>query len=182
MALPDTSYYLLQGRLFVSWLIHRITCYKGGYLFLAWYIVLLVTREVICFLPDTSYYLLQGRLFVSWLIHRITCYKGGYLFLGWYIVLLVTREVICFLADTSYYLLQGRLFVSWLIHRINCYKGGYLFLGCLTSQQHAVYLRDGSAQTSLRSATLRHNLQTKLSISPSHNILTMGRPVPALTL
>ena len=30
-----------------------------------------------------------------------------------------------------------------------------LFVGCLTSQQHIVYLRDGSAQTILRDATLR---------------------------
>ena len=45
-----------------------------------------------------------------------------------------------------------------------------------------VYLRDGSAQTSLRAATLRYKLQIKLSISPSHSILTPGRPVPVLTL
>ena len=45
-----------------------------------------------------------------------------------------------------------------------------------------VYLRDGSAQTILRAATLRQKLQIQLSISPSHSILTPGRPVPALTL
>ena len=45
-----------------------------------------------------------------------------------------------------------------------------------------VYLRDGSAQTILRAATLRQKLQIKLSTSPSHSILTPGRPVPALTL
>ena len=45
-----------------------------------------------------------------------------------------------------------------------------------------VYLRDESAQTILRAATLRQKLQIKLSISPSHSILTPGRPVPALTL
>ena len=56
-----------------------------------------------------------------------------------------------------------------------------LFVGFLTSQQH-VYLRDGSAQTILRAATLRKKLQMKLSTSPSHSILTPGRPVPALTL
>ena len=34
--------------------------------------------------------------------------------------------------------------------------GCCLFVGCLTPQQQAiVYLRDGSAQTSLRAATLR---------------------------
>ena len=45
-----------------------------------------------------------------------------------------------------------------------------------------VYLRDGSAHTILRAATLRQKLQIKLSISPSHSILTPGRPVPVLTL
>ena len=38
-----------------------------------------------------------------------------------------------------------------------------------------VYLTNGSAQTSLRAATLRQKLQTTLSTSP-------GRPVPALNL
>ena len=37
------------------------------------------------------------------------------------------------------------------------------------------YLRDGSAQTILRAATLRWKLQIKLSTSPSHCILTPGR-------
>ena len=45
-----------------------------------------------------------------------------------------------------------------------------------------VYLRDGSAQTILRAATLRKKLQIQLSTSPSHSILTPDRPVPALTL
>ena len=45
-----------------------------------------------------------------------------------------------------------------------------------------VYLRDGSAQTIVRAATLKQKLQIKLSTSPSHSILTPGRPVPALTL
>ena len=44
-----------------------------------------------------------------------------------------------------------------------------------------MYLRDGSAQTILRAATLRQKLQIKLSTSPSHSILTPGRPVPVLT-
>ena len=44
-----------------------------------------------------------------------------------------------------------------------------------------MYLRDGSAQTILRADTLRQILQIKLSSSPSHSILTPGRPVPALT-
>ena len=45
-----------------------------------------------------------------------------------------------------------------------------------------VYLRDGSAQTGLRTATLRWKLQIKLPISPIHGILTPDQPVPALTL
>ena len=45
-----------------------------------------------------------------------------------------------------------------------------------------VYLKDRSAQTIVYAATPRQKLQTKLSISPSYNILTPGQPVPALTL
>ena len=45
-----------------------------------------------------------------------------------------------------------------------------------------VYLRDGSAQTSLRATTLRQKLQIKRFTLPSHNMLTPGQPVPALTL
>ena len=45
-----------------------------------------------------------------------------------------------------------------------------------------VYLRDGPAQTILRAATLRKKWRIQLSTSPSHSILTPGRPVPALTL
>ena len=45
-----------------------------------------------------------------------------------------------------------------------------------------VHLKGGSAQTSVRAATLRQKLQIKLSVSPSHSILTPGQPVPALTL
>ena len=45
-----------------------------------------------------------------------------------------------------------------------------------------VYLGNGSARTILRVATLRQKLQIKLSISPSHSILTPGQPVPALAL
>ena len=44
-----------------------------------------------------------------------------------------------------------------------------------------VYRRDRYAQTILHAATLRQKLQTKLSTSPSHSILTPGQPVPALT-
>ena len=45
-----------------------------------------------------------------------------------------------------------------------------------------MYLRDGSAQTIVRAATLRYKLLIQLSTSPSHSILTPGRPVAALTL
>ena len=41
-----------------------------------------------------------------------------------------------------------------------------------------VYLRDGYAQTILRAATLRQKLQAKLSISPSHSMLTPDQPDP----
>ena len=41
-------------------------------------------------------------------------------------------------------------------------------VGCLTSQQQLVYLTDGSAQRSLRAATLRQKLQLKLSTSLIH--------------
>ena len=45
-----------------------------------------------------------------------------------------------------------------------------------------LYLRDRSALTIVRAATLRQKLRIKLSTSPSHNILTPDRPVPVLTL
>ena len=45
-----------------------------------------------------------------------------------------------------------------------------------------VYPRDGSAQTTVLTATLRQKLHIQLSISPGHSILTPGQPVPALTL
>ena len=45
-----------------------------------------------------------------------------------------------------------------------------------------VYLRDGSALTSLHAATLRQQLEIKLSTSTGHSILTPNQPVPTLTL
>ena len=60
------------------------------------------------------------------------------------------------------------LFVCWLV-------------ACRPSNM-LVYPSNGSAQTILRAATLTWKLQIKLSTSPSHSILTPGRPVPALTL
>ena len=52
-----------------------------------------------------------------------------------------------------------------------------LFVGCLRSQQHAS-VSQGRICTILCAATLRQKLQIKLSTSPSHSILTQGRPVP----
>ena len=54
-------------------------------------------------------------------------------------------------------------------------------LACLTSQQHAS-VSQGRIRSILRAATLRYKLQTTLSTSPRHSLLTQGRPVPALTL
>ena len=68
---------------------------------------------------------------------------------------------------------------------VRCTANRSLFVGWLLALRPSnmlVYLRDGSAQTILRAATLRRKLQIKLSTSPSHSILTTGRPVPALTL
>ena len=45
-----------------------------------------------------------------------------------------------------------------------------------------VYIRDGSAQKVVRTATLRSKVQIKLSIKPSRSIPTPSQPVPALTL
>ena len=57
------------------------------------------------------------------------------------------------------------------------------FLGSLTFPATcSVDLRDGSAQTTVRAATLGQKFQIKLAISPSHSILTQGQPVTALTL
>ena len=62
-------------------------------------------------------------------------------------------------------------------------RGGFVcWLVAYRPSNMRVYLRDRSAQTILRAATLRQKLQIQLSISPSHSILTPGRPVPVLTL
>ena len=45
-----------------------------------------------------------------------------------------------------------------------------------------LYLRDGSDQTSLRTAALRYKLKVKHFTSPSGSILTRGQPVSARTL
>ena len=56
-----------------------------------------------------------------------------------------------------------------------------LLLVGLTSQQQAS-VSQGRICTILRAATLRQKLRIKLSMSPSHSILTLGRPVPALAV
>ena len=56
-----------------------------------------------------------------------------------------------------------------------------LFVGCLTSHQHAGVSQGQTAQTIVHAATLRYKVQIKLTISPSHSMLTPGQPVPLLT-
>ena len=114
----------------------------------------------------------------------------GVVLLAIVIVFLCTHVcLVCFLTDTW--------FVSWLVDRLTpqqhataartdevsytCLRRRLLLVVQRPSNMR-VYLRDGSAQTILRVATLSQKLQTKLSISPGHSILTPGLPVPALTL
>ena len=57
-----------------------------------------------------------------------------------------------------------------------------LIASCFSPSNMLVYPRDGSAQTIVgqRAGTLWQKLQIKLSIAPSHSILTLGQPIPAL--
>ena len=48
--------------------------------------------------------------------------------------------------------------------------------------EEKVFVGVSQGRICLRAATLRQKLQTKLSTSPSHSMLTPGQPVPALTL
>ena len=59
------------------------------------------------------------------------------------------------------------LLVGWLVGWLAAYL-----------PSNIVYLRDGSAQTISRAATLRYKLQIILFTSPSHSILTPSQPVP----
>ena len=68
--------------------------------------------------------------------------------------------------------------MGWM--EVCVWRVGVVVVGCLTFQQHAS-VSQGWICTILRAATLSWKLQTKLSTSPSHSILTPGRPVPALT-
>ena len=53
-------------------------------------------------------------------------------------------------------------------------------VACLPTSN--VYLRDGSAKTIVRTATLSWKLQIKLAVSTNHSLQTPGKPVLALTL
>ena len=74
--------------------------------------------------------------------------------------------------------LQVRAFHSVLAQR---WDSEELFVGVFTSQQHAS-ASQGRICSDCIAAVLRLKLQIKLSISPSHSVLTPGQPVPALTL
>ena len=50
------------------------------------------------------------------------------------------------------------------------------------SSRMLVCLKDGCAKTTVHPSTWRQKVQTKLTISPSLIILTLGQPAPALTL
>ena len=70
---------------------------------------------------------------------------------------------------------------NFLSHPITVYCH-WLLAGCLTSQQQACV---SQRRICSDDCTCRHSeikLQIKLSILPSHSILTPGQPVPALTL
>ena len=56
-----------------------------------------------------------------------------------------------------------------------------LLVGCLTSQQHVSVSQERICEDNFTCCHTQ-KLQTKLSISPSHSILTPCQPVPALTL
>ena len=57
-----------------------------------------------------------------------------------------------------------------------------LLVGCLTSQQQASVSQLRICTDNFTCCHTEIEVETKLSISPSHSILTPGRPVPALTL
>ena len=61
------------------------------------------------------------------------------------------------------------------------YRPVRLLVGCLNVRtERECILGTGSARIILRAATPRYKMQFKLSISPSHSILTWGQSVPAL--
>ena len=57
-----------------------------------------------------------------------------------------------------------------------------MFVGFQRPCNMPVCLWDRSAQAGVCAVTLRQNLQIKLSVSPSHSILTPRQPMPALSL
>ena len=62
--------------------------------------------------------------------------------------------------------------VNLLVYLTKCANFVFLFVGCVSFSNRLVCLWDGSAQTTVRAATLRENLLSKRSISPDHSILT----------
>ena len=56
----------------------------------------------------------------------------------------------------------------------------FLFVGWLLNVPATCKCISGRLRTILRTATLREKLQIKRSTSPSHSIMTPGRPVPVL--
>ena len=57
-----------------------------------------------------------------------------------------------------------------------------LFVGCLRSQQHASVSQGRICSDNFTCCHTEIEVADQLSTSPSHSILTPGRPVPALTL
>ena len=93
---------------------------------------------------------------------------------GWLVGCLTSQQHACASQERGQHVVQSRRQLGVVS----------LFVGCLTSQQHASVSqrRIYSDNIIVRAATLRQKLKIKLSTSPSHSILTPGRPVPALTL
>ena len=62
--------------------------------------------------------------------------------------------------------------------------GGWvcLLVGCLTSQQHASISQGRICSDDFMRCHTETEVADQLSTSPSHSILTPGRPVPALTM
>ena len=66
------------------------------------------------------------------------------------------------------------VFVGWHCHGVD--------VRCWRKIDWFSSVNSGSDQTIVRAVTKRQKLEAKLSMSPSHSILTPGRPVPALTV
>ena len=109
-----------------------------------------------------------------------TCYQQQ-------IILIIWLSFWLFWTPAELYQHEGRVVITSQKRSTECLLGSMLVSShCLLVSEHPsnmlVYIRDGSAQTSVHAATLRQKLQIKLSLSPSHSILTPHQPVPVLTL